>query len=366
MNTPLSRQPGAPAPYQQIRDILRQEILNAMSPGERIPPERDLARRFSATRSTIGRAIAALVSEGLLVRQVGRGTFVVRVEEATTRVLNRTVGLMLSYLRGEFPAGIVRSVVNQLRGHGYRAVLSYSQDSTATEAGEIDRLTQDGLDGVIILPVALPGNESLHASLTRLGFPMVFVDRTLPSVDADCVGTDNFWGAYETTSRLIARGHRRIAHFTWLREWDSTAIRQRREGYEQALMDHGIEVDRELICPPSPFPDKESEFRHSLAYLRSGGRPVTAVLCLNDIFCLSTIAGCRSLGLRIPDDIELASFYDQGVWPSVTFTRIVQDQEEIGRRAVDLLLSRIAGEGPEGPQTILVRPEIDDGSADLT
>lgn len=360
---PLVREPGAPAPYQQIREILRNEVLENMRPGERIAAERDLAKRFAANRATISRAIASLVNEGLLVRRVGRGTFVGNGEDGSRRVITRTVGLVIPYITGDFPGGIIRSAVRACRDDSFKAVLFDSEDSTMAEASELDRLMQEGLDGALVMPVDKSENNQLFTRLVRLGFPIVFLDRRPLDLEADCVASDNFWGAYEAVSKLIARGHKRIAHFTWLMGRGSTAIQQRLDGYKQALLDHDIEVDPELICPPAPFPDSESAFKHIISYLRQGPHPVTAIFTLNDLFAVAAIASTYALGLKIPDDLELATFYDGSVRPTnpeIRFIKIIQDQEAIGKQAVDLLLRRIEGNGPSGPQMVAIKPQIVD------
>jgi hypothetical protein len=61
--------------FQRLREQLRAAILN----GElhhRLPGERELGRRYHANAKTINKALCDLSSEGLLVRQIGRGTFV--------------------------------------------------------------------------------------------------------------------------------------------------------------------------------------------------------------------------------------------------------------------------------------------------
>jgi len=72
----LSRENGIPL-YVQARESLREE-LSAMRPGEAIPTEGALEKRFGVSRITVRKAIDALTAEGLLVRQQGKGTFVQR------------------------------------------------------------------------------------------------------------------------------------------------------------------------------------------------------------------------------------------------------------------------------------------------
>jgi GntR family transcriptional regulator, transcriptional repressor for pyruvate dehydrogenase complex len=59
--------------YQTLRGLI---VEGGMSPGSRLPTERALAERFLAARNTVRKTMNRLVHEGLVVRHVGRGTFV--------------------------------------------------------------------------------------------------------------------------------------------------------------------------------------------------------------------------------------------------------------------------------------------------
>lgn len=69
---------SSPLPlYQQLQRALRQAIENrVLGPDDALPPERDLASEFRVSRITVRKAIDGLVSEGMLVRRQGSGTFV--------------------------------------------------------------------------------------------------------------------------------------------------------------------------------------------------------------------------------------------------------------------------------------------------
>lgn len=70
--------------YVRIREKLRAELAH-MKPGEPIPVEAELEKKFGVSRITVRRAVEELVSEGLLLRQQGRGTF---VQKKLTHELN--------------------------------------------------------------------------------------------------------------------------------------------------------------------------------------------------------------------------------------------------------------------------------------
>ncbi len=63
--------------YFQIKAILSEMIENEeLKPGDMIPPEREICRIQQVSRMTVNKAIMALVNEGLLYREQGKGTFV--------------------------------------------------------------------------------------------------------------------------------------------------------------------------------------------------------------------------------------------------------------------------------------------------
>ena len=78
-----------PAPlYRQLQRVLRDAINSRLlHQDDAIPPERDLAEDFDISRITVRKAIDGLVSEGLLMRRRGAGTFVAsRVEKSFSKL----------------------------------------------------------------------------------------------------------------------------------------------------------------------------------------------------------------------------------------------------------------------------------------
>ncbi|MET9085879.1 FCD domain-containing protein [Streptomyces sp. NPDC004237] len=60
-----------------VRDHIKQVISeNALAPGAQLPTERDLAATTGASRAVVRAVLKALADEGVVVRHVGRGTFV--------------------------------------------------------------------------------------------------------------------------------------------------------------------------------------------------------------------------------------------------------------------------------------------------
>lgn len=80
----------AQAKYQQIAGRLRQQIDSGeLAPGERLPSEPDLTRRFDASRNTVRLALALLTNQGLVVTRQGLGTYVSEPARPFTALMSR-------------------------------------------------------------------------------------------------------------------------------------------------------------------------------------------------------------------------------------------------------------------------------------
>jgi DNA-binding transcriptional MocR family regulator len=89
--------------YRRIADRIAADIRTGrLRPGERLPPQRQFARRHGIAASTAERAYGELVRRGLVVGEVGRGTFVkatvpVRPGRGLTEDAGAPVNLELNY-----------------------------------------------------------------------------------------------------------------------------------------------------------------------------------------------------------------------------------------------------------------------------
>jgi DNA-binding GntR family transcriptional regulator len=62
--------------WLQLKHALRDMITFDLKPGDKIPSELELGEKYDLSRITVRQAISALVDEGFLQKQQGRGTFV--------------------------------------------------------------------------------------------------------------------------------------------------------------------------------------------------------------------------------------------------------------------------------------------------
>jgi GntR family transcriptional regulator len=79
--------------YHQLFEILHHELTTGKwKPGDLLPPESELVRRYGVSRITVRKVLELLAREGLIVRERGRGTYAAhpRLEHAMTRIVSFT------------------------------------------------------------------------------------------------------------------------------------------------------------------------------------------------------------------------------------------------------------------------------------
>ena len=243
-----------------------------------------------------------------------------------------------------------------LGGQGYHPLVldTYAdtyQKAAEKEAEGLRYAHENGFAGVVLWHEGGHANVDLIQTL-HTEMPVVAIDRRVPGVALDFVGTDNLQGAYEATQHLIAQGHTRIAHLTGMETTEAAADRLR--GYQQALRDAGLEFNpRDLIL----LRDGGRRLDPSqMCQLFLGNDAPTAVFLLADFWAPPLVAELRRLGLRVPEDVALVGF-DDVVPPGLDdlgLTTMAQDFDRIGKTAGSLVLRRLAE--PQAPFAAEVFP----------
>lgn len=260
------------------------------------------------------------------------------------------VGALVQDVSNSFSVRLLRSLEDAAREHQCVVLAASIDEETERERALVADLVARRVDGLIIMPST--ADQSYLASEVRAGLPTVFVDRPPRGVDADSVVVDNHRGAREAVAHLLSVGHTRVAVLVDLISIPTAAARLR--GYESAMRAAGVRPDPELVVTGLRTSD---EAQAALGAMLARPDPPTAVFACRNILSIGAIRALRQLGLA--EQVALVGFDDfplaDLMTPSLTVVR--QNVREIGRRAAELLFSRIDGD-TSPPRRILSIPTL--------
>ena len=131
--------------YLRVAITLKQRILDGtIQPGDRLPPQHDLARELGVSFTTIKRALDILGAEGYVVRKVGNGTYASLPADETPTALVV-----------DDDASIRKLLARMLSEQGWRAVEAESGQEAAQKFG-------DQQTDLVLLDLVMPGMSGLE------------------------------------------------------------------------------------------------------------------------------------------------------------------------------------------------------------
>lgn len=359
-----------PAPLHAKLSRALQAQMNdgTLRAGEMLPSERQLQSLLGLSRPTIRQAMDALIRQGLLQRVAGKGTFVLEPEE--TKAPTGLVGLIVSRPNFHFfYPQLAAAFDERIQGSNFGLVMSLHGDRADLMAKNIEGLllTQH-IVGLAITPPRFGDIEAIIRRLRQARVPFVFIGRQDEDPLIDSVAPDNVQIGYQATRHLLDLGHRRIAHFGFS---DYVTGRMRLEGYQLAMSEaelptRFIEIPEQLTTSGQGIDDEAPSARiaapaRELArdLLQAADRP-TAIFGFNDIVAMGVYKAAREVGLRLPQDLSLISVDNLPTMShfEVPLTTFALPGREIGRRAANLLLRRIAGDEIRPQHYLLPAPMI--------
>ncbi|MBX3565195.1 MAG: LacI family DNA-binding transcriptional regulator [Sphingomonas sp.] len=170
--------------------------------------------------------------------------------------------------------------------------------------------------GVMILP-PISENDMLADLCNDLGIRYVRMGSATLDDPEHMVASNDREVVIEAVNHLIKLGHRRIGLIAGPHGFRSA--RERRKGFEEALVAADIKLPRSLIA------DGNYTFESGLAaadrLLDLSPRP-TAIFSSNDEMGAATLHAARRRGMTVPDDLSIIGFDDTAIanhiWPPMT------------------------------------------------
>ncbi|RZU33993.1 LacI family transcriptional regulator [Blastococcus saxobsidens] len=253
----------------------------------------------------------------------------------------RTLGLVTVKINQYGPAQTMLGLEKAARAAGYSLTVSILDDATAAAMrAAVDTFVAQRVDGIL----ALSTYDDAAAALATLDPPVPLVAVQVGGgEDRPAVGVDQETGARLAVRHLLALGHRTVHHVAG--PADSQEARGRMAGWRSELESAGAPVP-EVVLRGDWTPSSGYLAGKALAARIRGGEEVTAIFAANDQMALGLLAALHEGGIRVPEDVSVVGFDDLPEAPYFTppLTTVRQDFAELGRRGVQLVLSRMRGE----------------------
>jgi LacI family transcriptional regulator len=211
------------------------------------------------------------------------------------------------------------------------------------------------VDGLLVSLAYDTEDDSHFKIIQDKNIPLIFFDRVFEHPLYTSVIIDNYAAGYAMTRHLIEQGCKRIVHLTANTKRNVYAERLR--GYKQALTDHEITPDENLIFINS-LSDKDSVVAVK-ALLQLSPVP-DAIFCSNDSCAVSCMRELKLAGIRIPHDIAVAGFNNEPVSTVIepNLTTIDYPGQEMGETCASILIRKLTKSEGQNLNTVVLRHQL--------
>ncbi|OZB91317.1 substrate-binding domain-containing protein [Paenibacillus sp. XY044] len=337
--------------YTKLYQYLKEKIESSeYLPEQQLPTEVELAEQFGVSRITSKRALSELEREGYIYRKRGSGSYVKlrNVEDARQDNLpgapNSMISMIFPFEEGGQIFGYIQGASDYLNAKGYFLSIHNTNYSAQKEWELLNTLPQRGIKGIILYPNQKCNLQVLY-TLYMNEYPVVTIDKHYDSLPVSSVVADNFNGGYVAAERLIRLGHKRISFVSFVDMETTSSVLQRFFGYCQALKDHGLPLDNDIVIneffvgPIHSIP--REHYRNLLTQLLAKG--VTAIQVENDLLASDFLKICAEMDIKVPEQMSIIGFDNSDFleWMGIPLASVAQDLYEIGRRAAEIIVNML-------------------------
>jgi LacI family transcriptional regulator len=267
------------------------------------------------------------------------------------------IGVAMGTHATPYSGELLRSIRAAAAQAGCDVTLADTGDTAAEEAAVVHSLRANRVDGVLLVPSA--GDEAVINGLVRLGVPTVLVDRVAARNDVDQVGTENVHAVRGLVRHLTERRHKKIGLVSGDESLDVS--RERVRGYRRGLEQAGLRWNHELVACGLSTPGGAAR---ATAKLLDGWPSPTALVVADEGMLVGVQYEAHRRGIRIGSELAVVGYGDM-LWArrvSPAVTTLAQPTADIGRRAVQQLLTRMA-DPDRPPESVLLTPKFLHGAS---
>ena len=265
----------------------------------------------------------------------------------------QTLGLIIADITNPFYPAVVRGVEAAALAQGFSVLLYDTAEDKQREAQALQLLSERQVDGLVVCSSRL--GKARLAQLTQGKTPIIFVNSTPPPSTVGSVETDHEAGMLAALEHLHHLGHRRIAY---LGGPPASHVQQRRVKAFHAFGERADVTLSESSHAPTVAGGEEG----AMALLRdqeATQRP-TAIITYNDLMAAGALLAAHACGISTPQELSLIGHDDipMAALLSPALTTVRQPMQELGMRAVQMLIAHLTSTVAANPTTLSLKPEL--------
>lgn len=249
-----------------------------------------------------------------------------------------TVGVIIPEVVTPFASQVMNGIQSVLHAKGVKVIIAESSEKPDKEKDNLQLMERFMVDGIIINLCSYKKNKDEYLRLQQVGMPMVFYDRIPHGLDVSQVIVDDYIKSFFLIERLIRSGYKKIAHIQGPDDIYNSI--ERAKGYKDALSKFKIPYEEDLLVKAGmTFEDGA----RAADALMSKDISFDAVFAFTDILAIGAMNRLRELGIKIPEEVAIASFSGTElstiVYPQLT--TVEQPLFEMGKTVAELILEKI-------------------------
>ena len=318
----------------------------------------DIAEKAGVSESTASRALAnspriSTETKELIQRLALESGY--QVNQVARNLRSRstlTIGLVVPEVSNPYFPKLVQLVADSARNAGYRLQLHLSGSAQEAEALCLTSLSEQRVDGVILVTSenGLVGSEALSETLAR-GIPVVLLGWVSDAHATDMVYGDDAAGGYQLAKHLTGLGHRNIAILGGVLHRGPF---DRIVGFERGLSETPGVIEIQIPART------DEEVRLAIEQLLNLPNPPTAIFAYQDSLAAIVCRCLRQSCVSIPDQVSVAGFdnLDLGTYLCPQLTTIDLSMEQMASSAVDALVQRMKEPSAGAAKQLLVHPQL--------
>lgn len=253
----------------------------------------------------------------------------------------KMIALLVPQFENQFFTRIALAVEQVFDRHGYILTICNTFDDAGRERDILTRMQQQRVDGYVLTPTR--EGTANTAQLRKMGVPLVMVDRPLEGLDEFFwVTTSNYQCGYIAAECLLKKGHERIAFIGW--DSHIPDLMEREKAFFDAGRAFGLAEGSLVALDGGITVDEGYRLTKKLLDEHPG---VTAILYGYNLQAKGGIRCLMDLGVGIPESKSVV-IIGSPEWASAgrnKFTHVDQGDYELGRKAAEVLLEVINGDG---------------------